>query len=370
MDSVKVLAVDDVEENVTALAALLDQPGIELVTARSGNEALEALLKHDFALALLDVNMPEMDGFELAELMRGTERTKHIPIIFVTATAPERNRVFQGYGAGAVDFLFKPLDPRLLLSKVFVFAQLHRQKQQLAQQLDQLQQAQRMSDLFIGVLGHDLRSPLSNIVGAAALLERGNTEPEAVERKAHMILNASRRMDRLIQQLLDFALARIKGGIPITRAHADLGKAAHQAVTELHEAGTAVRVEVQGDTAGNWDPDRIMQVVSNLLSNALEHGLADGPITVRVDGADPDQVTFQITNHGTIPETVKDILFSPFKPRQGASRGVGLGLYIVEQIVLAHQGRVSVDSQGHTTTFIVTLQRGAPTQVAVGASPT
>lgn len=122
LDEVTILAVDDVAENLVALGMLLKRPGLRLIEARSGYEALEALLVHDVALALVDVNMPGMDGFELAELMRGTERTRHVPIIFLTASTPDRNRIFKGYDAGAVDFLFKPIDPRLLSTKVDVFA--------------------------------------------------------------------------------------------------------------------------------------------------------------------------------------------------------------------------------------------------------
>src|SRR6201996_3277354 len=114
---VKVLLVDDLEENLLALAALLSSDEVEVLKARSGSEALELLLAHDVALALLDVQMPEMDGFQLAELMRGSERTKHVPLIFVTAGSRDQYRHFKGYEAGAVDFLYKPVDPHVLRSK-------------------------------------------------------------------------------------------------------------------------------------------------------------------------------------------------------------------------------------------------------------
>ncbi len=113
----KCLLVDDLEENLLALSALLQRPDLEILTARSGSEALELLLVHDVALAFLDVQMPEMDGFELAELMRGSERTRQIPIIFVTAGARDRHRLFKGYESGAVDFLFKPIEPHILQNK-------------------------------------------------------------------------------------------------------------------------------------------------------------------------------------------------------------------------------------------------------------
>jgi two-component system, sensor histidine kinase and response regulator len=359
LDEVKVLAVDDIEENLVALAALLNRPALQLIRARSGTEALEALLAHDFALALLDVQMPGMDGFELAELMRGSERTKHVPIIFLTAGAPDRGRLFQGYDAGAVDFLFKPLDPFLLAAKVDVFVELHRQKRQLASQLEQIQQAQRMSDLFIGVLGHDLRNPLSSIVSGAALLELKAENPDETRKKARMITNASRRMERLIQQLLDFALARVKGAIPIEPRELDLAKIARQVVAELggHSA-LPIDLEVHGDSSGFWDADRMMQVISNLVGNAVEHGEHGSPVRVSIDGSAPDQVTIDVQNHGSIPRETMAALFSPFKPRGQKSRGLGLGLYIVDQVVLAHGGRVAVSAPvPGQTVFSVRLPR-------------
>ncbi|TYC92950.1 response regulator [Novosphingobium sp. BW1] len=137
-EPIKILAVDDIQENLVALEAALDQPGVELVTASSGFDALEFLLKDDFALALLDVQMPGMDGFELAELMRGTERTRGIPIIFLTAVATDERRKFRGFDAGAVDYLLKPLDITILNSKVAVFVELARQRREIANQRDEL----------------------------------------------------------------------------------------------------------------------------------------------------------------------------------------------------------------------------------------
>ncbi|KMS59702.1 histidine kinase [Novosphingobium barchaimii LL02] len=137
-ESIRILAVDDVRKNLVALDAALDQPGVELVTAASGFEALELLLKHEFALALLDVQMPDMDGFELAELMRGNERTRGVPIVFLTAVATDERRRFRGFETGAVDYLLKPLDITVLNSKVAVFVELARQRREIASQRDEL----------------------------------------------------------------------------------------------------------------------------------------------------------------------------------------------------------------------------------------
>src|ERR1700737_2358712 len=155
---VKCLLVDDLEENLLALSALLRRQDVEILTGRAGAEALELLLVHEVALAFLDVQMPEMDGFELAELMRGSERTRRIPIIFVTAGARDQHRLFKGYESGAVDFLFKPIEPRILRNKADLFFQLHRQKQQLAQELHDRTETLRLNEMLTAVLSHDLRS--------------------------------------------------------------------------------------------------------------------------------------------------------------------------------------------------------------------
>ncbi len=130
-EKINILLVDDISGNLLALEGLLESPDLNIVKATSGNEALGLMLEYDFALVLLDVQMPEMDGFETAELMRGSERTKHTPIIFVTAISKEQKHVFKGYETGAVDYLFKPLDPHILISKVNVFLDLHKQKKSL-----------------------------------------------------------------------------------------------------------------------------------------------------------------------------------------------------------------------------------------------
>jgi PAS domain S-box-containing protein len=127
-----ILLVDDLEENLIAMAALLRAPEVRVVMARSGAEALEIVLVNEVALALVDVQMPDMDGFELAELMRGSERTKYVPIVFITAGAHDRQRQFKGFNFGAVDFLYKPVEPHVLTSKVAVFVELFRQKKALS----------------------------------------------------------------------------------------------------------------------------------------------------------------------------------------------------------------------------------------------
>ncbi len=358
----KCLMVDDLDDNLIALQALLEDQGIELLMARSGPEALELLLLHEVALALVDVQMPGMDGFELAELMRGSERTRHVPIIFVTAGSHDQQRQFKGYDSGAVDFLFKPIEPRMLRSKVGVFCQLYRQKQQLARNLQQRTEDLRTHEMFTAVLGHDLRAPLSSIMMASELLVR--KPDESVQRVGTRVQQSSRMMSRMIEDLLDLARARVGGGLAVTRTSCDICAVVERVV---HERGMArperpVSLQCTGDYLGQWDGDRIAQVVSNLVGNAQQHGAPEAPVEVEVDGQHPEHLVIRVCNAGHIPEELQPSLFDPFRSGRrtsGRGEGLGLGLYIVQQIVLAHGGRVTLQSRpGERTVFTVTLPRG------------
>jgi two-component system, sensor histidine kinase and response regulator len=359
---VKCLLVDDLEENLLALSALLQRQDVEILTARSGPEALELLLVHDVALALLDVQMPEMDGFELAELMRGSERTRQIPIIFITAGSRDQHRVFQGYESGAVDFLFKPIEPHILQSKADVFFQLYRQKQQLARELCERTETLRLNELLTAALSHDLRSPLNAVMTSAVLIQRRSTDPP-VQEIAGRILSSGRRMSRMIEDMLDMARARLAGGIPLKREPADLGALVDRVVGEVQAAHPESRIEVEqaGDLRGSWDVERLAQVASNLLGNALQHGEANGIARVTVDGRLAARVLLKVENAGTIPHDLLPQLFDPFRGVQrhaGRTEGLGLGLYIVQQIVLAHGGNVDVQSgDDNRTVFVVTIPR-------------
>src|SRR5580658_1792729 len=201
---VKCLLVDDLEENLLALSALLRREDVEILEARSGAAALEILLVHDVALAFLDVQMPDMDGFELAELMRGNTRTRHIPIIFVTAGARDQHRLFQGYESGAVDFLYKPIEPQILRNKAAVFFQLDRQRRQLDHELHERTETLRLNEMFTALLAHDLRNPLNAILTSAQLVQRLTLDPVPKDAAAR-ILSSGRRMSRLIEDMLDLA---------------------------------------------------------------------------------------------------------------------------------------------------------------------
>ena len=363
----KCLLVDDLDANLLALSALLRRDDVEILTARSGNEALELLLANDVALAFLDVQMPDMDGFELAELVRGTERTRQIPLIFVTAGAADAQRLFKGYETGAVDFLYKPIDPHMLKSKAEVFFQLARHKQQLAAQLAERTEALHMNELLTAALGHDLRNPLSAMMMSAQLLKRRSTDASLV-RAAERIVSSGMRMGQMIEDLLDVVRARLGGGIVVNLASANLGAILETVVQEMRAAQPDVRINVfqDGNLQGTWDAGRLAQVFSNLLGNAVQHGAGGGGIDVRLNGEHADRVSFSVTNAGVIPPELLRDVFVPFRggtKSSTRSEGLGLGLYIVQHIVRAHNGHVEVQSgTDNQTTFRVQLPRRGGTQ--------
>jgi PAS domain S-box-containing protein len=227
-----------------------------------------------------------------------------------------------------------------------------------------LEETIRYNDLFAGVLGHDLRNPLSAIVTSAQLaLMRLEGQNEGIAKPVGRIISSSARMTRMIEQLLDITRVRAGGGIPLEPCETNLGELCTQAIAELEVAypSWTLKLETAGDLDGVWDPDRLEQVVSNLVSNAGQHGRADGIVTVRLDGRAPDSVTLEVHNHGTLPDAVRPSLFDPFRgarSRRDSSRGLGLGLFIVKAVATAHGGSVDVRSTpAEGTSFQVRLPR-------------
>lgn len=369
-DRVKCLLVDDVPENLIALEALLGSDRVEVLKAQSGPQALELLLRHeDVALALLDVQMPDMNGFELAELIRGSERTRHIPLIFITAGTREQNWQFRGYESGAVDFLYKPVDPHMLSMKANVFFELHERKRALARQLEERTEALRVNEMFMAVLSHDLRTPLQSIVMGAALLQR-QTDPARVASLAQRMAQSGERMSGLIEDLLDVTRIRQAGGLTLSPADVCMQGLVQRTLDEV-QAGfpdRIVQAAFHGDLVGTWDSNRLGQVLANLVGNALHHGNADAPVRVEADGTGASHVVLTVSNGGTIPPALLPHLFNPFRGGERRSehhhKGLGLGLFIAQQIVLTHGGRISAQSVDGVTRFRVELPRQLPVLAA------
>jgi signal transduction histidine kinase len=373
----KLLIVDDLPENLLALEALIRQDDREIHCALSADEALALLLQHEFALAILDVQMPGMNGFELAELMRGTEKTRHIPIVFVSAAGRELNYAFKGYESGAVDFLHKPLDVHAVKSKVNVFVDLYLQRKAMKQQLealeqarreqesllaelrvaqDQLQRAVRMRDDFMSIVSHEVRTPLNGLILDTQLrkmhLAKGNAEAFTLD-KLHIMFNRDERqiqsLARLIEDMLDVSRIRT-GKLSMRPSRVDLVKLVSGALENLSQqfkmSGCEAKLFAAEAVEGTWDEFRIEQVMVNLLTNALRYG-PNKPIEVSVYTCEGGACV-SVRDHGIgiSPENQKRI-FDQFERVDGSNvkNGLGLGLYISDQIVKAHGGSISVESR-------------------------
>lgn len=373
----KLLIVDDLPENLLALEALIKREDRTVYKALSADEALSLLLQHEFAMAILDVQMPGMNGFELAELMRGTEKTKNIPIIFVSAAGRELNYAFKGYESGAVDFLHKPLDIHAVKSKVNVFVDLYRQSKAMKQQVEALEQARReqeallqqlqstqleleqavrMRDDFMSIVAHEVRTPLNGLILETQLrkmhLARDNAAAFTLDKMHAMVDRDERQIKsliRLIEDMLDVSRIRT-GKLSIRPNRFNLSQLVANLLQnfaqQIEAAETEVSFTAPEPVEGYWDEFRIEQVVSNLLTNALRYG-GRSPIQVRVY-REGDEARVEVQDRGIgISEENQKRIFQQFERVSAKTvvAGLGLGLFISEQIVAAHGGSIVVESQ-------------------------
>lgn len=227
-----------------------------------------------------------------------------------------------------------------------------------------LERAVKVSEMFVGVLGHDLRNPLQTITMASTLLLRPNARDVAVN--AGRILKAGDRMRRMIDQLLDFTRMRMGKGIPLVVAPVDLGELARHAIDEIAvgNEGSEVVLDVDGDPLGRWDRDRLLQLLSNLIANAVDHREKGAPVRVSIDGRASERVGISVQNRGVIPAAILPLIFEPLqttkRTKQDRASGLGLGLFITRQIARAHGGSIRVESNdAHGTEFLVELPREA-----------
>jgi signal transduction histidine kinase len=365
------LLVDDLQENLLALEALLQRDGLNCLKAQSGEQALEFLLTHDVALALLDVQMPSMDGFQLAEFMRGAEVSRHVPIIFLTAGTADRQRRFRGYEAGAVDFLQKPIEADILRSKANVFFDLHQQRRQIMAQRDELEAlaqelktVDRHKNEFLAVLGHEIRNPVMALSAGLHFLRR-RRDPETSAEIHDQMDRQVAHLTRLVDDMLD--ISRIdQGKIALKKDRVSLRGVLDFAIEasrpQIDAAGHAFTADIPHDPVClHADQTRLAQVVSNLLNNAARYTPTGGRISLaaRVLG-DVAEIDVSDTGIGIPPEMQSKIfdLFAQVKsPTERAQEGLGIGLALGKQLVELHGGQISLASStpGAGSTFRVRL---------------
>ena len=371
-----ILLVDDRRERLLALQTILDPLGQHLVSANSGTEALRELLRHEFAVILLDVHMPGMDGFETAQLIRDRRKSAHTPIIFVTGSQ-EWEDMERAYSLGAVDFISVPIAPVVLRAKVSVFVELFqaveqarlesegRVREELARK--QAEAESHAKDEFLATVSHELRTPLTPILATIQTLEH-ESDHASLRQGLHVMRRNLELEARLIDDLLD--LTRIRTGKlhlheevinlqnSVMRAVEICRPKAKQRDVQLDFQSKAREKYVQGDAA------RLQQVFWNLIHNAIKFTKPGGKVSVRMVNQDPDEVRVDVidTGIGIEPRSLTEVfnrfmqINRPSAP-EGAQGGLGLGLAISKSIIDAHQGEITASSLG--------LERGATLSVVL-----
>ncbi|HVH44952.1 MAG TPA: ATP-binding protein [Labilithrix sp.] len=340
-----ILIVDDVEANLIAMEALLEDLDCTLIRASSGNDALRHLLKHEFAAVLLDVQMPEMGGFEVARLARMNPRSRDVPIIFVTAMLETEENLFLGYESGAVDVLFKPLNPHVLLSKVRVFLELHRSRKKLADEIEAHKRTLADLDAFNYSVSHDLRAPLRPLKGFSEILledHASKLDPEA-RTLLLRIANAADRMGNLIDDLL--RLSKVSRAKPSLQA-VDLSALAQAVIAELqnNDAARTIEIVVAPDLTAQADASLVRIALENLLRNAWKFTgkTKDPKIEVGSKRVGLETAYFVRDNGVGFDAKHADRLFRAFQRLHSTAdfEGTGIGLAIVQRVVHHHGGRV------------------------------
>lgn len=397
---VKILLVDDRPANLLALETILEDLGQELVKATSGKEALRHLLNDDFAVILLDVKMPEMDGFETATLIRERERSRHTPILFVTAHNDDEH-LFRGYYAGAVDFLYKPINPEVLRSKVSVFVDLSRKNELLTQhtailesrnaELEKLirerQKAeeeirrlnaeleQRVRDRtaelsrandelrqFAYASSHDLREPLRTVASYTQLLTRryeDKLDDEARE-FMHYIVDSVKRMDLLVSDLLAYShqLSATQQTFAPVDTEAVLEGVLLSLDSSIRESGIGITHDPLPEVMSEFV--QMGQVFQNLIGNAIKYSGAKSPkIHISAEDAE-DEWIFSFRDNGIgIDPRYHEQIFGIFKRLHGREYpGTGIGLALCKRIVERNGGRIWVESEvDHGATFKFTIPK-------------
>lgn len=379
---IDILIVDDEARNLDALEAILGDPGYALLRATDGDKALRILLKRDVAAIILDIRMPGLSGLELAQLIKSNQRFNEVPIVLLTAHTPDEREIIEGYGAGAVDYLTKPINPLILRHKIGQFAELYRRKRALAELNETLEQRVRertaeleaseaalrvsaqQKDEFLATLAHELRNPLAPLRMGLDLLLRADPPLEPFERTLSVMNRQLSHMVRLIDDLID--AARINGGsLELERESVDLVKCAQAALDTCAPLFERRRQEVSVAAAPSLfvfaDPTRIVQIVSNLLHNASKFSPEGAAIALEVAEAD-GQAVVRVRDWGRgIAADQLPGIFDMFVRVKGEDRnaagGLGIGLALSRRLAELHDGTLDATSAGlgQGSTFVLRL---------------
>jgi len=381
-----ILIVDDKPENIFSLKTILELHSFPTDTALSGEEALKKILRQSYALIILDVQMPGMDGFEVAEAISGYSKARDIPIIFLSAANTDKKFITKGYTSGGSDYITKPIDPDILLLKVKTFYRLYEQNSELnriqaslrseiefrKKVEDELQEAVKKKDEFISIASHELKTPLTTIKAYVQLLDRDISGDNPTKLYVDRALVQIRKLDNLIVDLLD--LSKIESGkLKFNKKLFEFESTLSNAIEMIRQTYPEYRIVRMGtaDIQLYGDETRIEQVIINYLTNAVKYSPDNKEIhveaTVRPDG----RLFVLVRDFGIgIKKDHQSNIFSKFyRVEDTANRfqGLGIGLYICAEIIRRHEGEYGVESepgQGSAFYFSVPVLQGPALQAA------
>ena len=366
---VSILVVDDRTDKLLAYEVMLAELNQNIVCVRSGKEALRLLLKQDFAAILLDVNMPGMDGFETAALIRQRQRSETTPIIFVSAINDTVNHISRGYSLGAVDYILTPVVPDILRAKIAVFVDLFKKTEQIKRQSEEREslireqaaaeharaEAERASeakDRFLAMLSHELRTPLTPVLASVFTLENEQEVPASMHESLQLIRRNVELEARLIDDLLDLtriSQGKVQLGFEVVDAHTLLKNALEICRIEIEQKDLRVQTQL---TAGKVylqaDPARLQQIFWNLIKNAVKFTPNGGKLCIRTANNGDGQLCVEVEDSGCgISSEVLPKIFNAFE-QAGRTQfgGLGLGLAISKTLVDAHHGEINAESKG------------------------
>jgi two-component system sensor histidine kinase/response regulator len=383
-DKPEVLIVDDRQENLYILDRMLKALDVKVVQALSGAEALNLALEHDFCVAIVDIQMPEMDGYQLVTLLRSNADTANLPVIFVSAIYSDEYHHRKGYEAGAVDFMSKPFVPEILLSKVKVFVDLFRQRRALEEEVQRRRQVEEAlqeanlalsklnadKDKFLSIISHDLRGPFNIVLGNAQLLTKklDSMSKSDVQDMTNSIHGGARAAYNLLENLLTWSQMQRAGGIEFRPGPIELRGLAHETLEVLEQTAAQKEIGIRNLIApGLWvqaDQHMLETVIRNLTSNALKFTPRGGQVTL---AAHPDgkvvTVSVKDTGIGISPADVAKLFrIDTQRSTLGTEkeRGSGLGLIICKEMTERNGGQIEVESElGSGTTVEFTVPRAA-----------
>lgn len=383
----KILIVDDKPENLFALESVLKDLGVLVVKAKNGNDALKAILNHDFSLAILDVQMPEMDGYELAEFVRSEEKTTYLPIIFLSAVFSDEFHVFKGYQHGAVDFITKPFNPEILLNKVRVFLQLNQQKMELSRKNERLEkeiserrkiedalrqnecrlkELNATKDKFFSIVAHDLKNPFNTLIGFSHLLitHADNLDEEKVRSFYEMIHNSARQGFNLLENLLAWSRSQT-GRLEWHPIVFDIRQSVNENIKLL--GATADRKQIKLDNKISeplmvyGDLNMLTTVLRNLISNALKFTLSGQRVEIFAREEDQAVICVKDTGIGISEEDqAKLFRIDVNHSTKGTAneQGTGLGLILCKEFIQKNSGHIWVESElGKGSCFCFSLPK-------------